>query len=332
VALLKAIVDEEVEPRQGVEKRVLIQPGHILRWVIAAALIAFLVLPLLTGAVASPGSDFLPDETLAASQAISLLQPGQKVLVAFDYQPGLSGEVNAIADPVLQDILSRGVLMTVVSTNPTGPALAETFLSEGGPAGDLAFTHGENYINLGYIPGGSAGLQFFALNPQSALSVPFNQTGFTDNPYNAWSSPPLNGIISLADYALALVITDDSSVARAWVEQVGPSLGGTPLLVVASGQAAPLVRPYFETVPPQVDGLVSGLVGGISYQQFAPDASLAGTYWEAYNNGIIIAIVLIIAGGFYGTVASLLRRRKEEAEPNTEPDKGGPQAGTGVEA
>ncbi|HJS29159.1 MAG TPA: hypothetical protein VJ768_06035 [Anaerolineales bacterium] len=332
VALLKSIVKDEIEPLQYEEKRALIQPAHILRWVIAVALIAFLLLPLLTGAVGSSQPVFLPDETLAANQAIAALQPGQKVLVSFDYQPGLSGEMDAVAEPILQDLLRRQVLLTLVSTSPTGPALAETSLSEAGLVENFSLTHGQNYLNLGYIPGGAAGLQFFALNPQAVLTVPFNLSGFTENPYGAWSSPPLQGVSSLSNYALALVITDDAGVARAWVEQVSPSLGATPLIMAASGQAAPLVRPYFETVPPQVDGLVSGLLGGISYQQLAPATTLASTYWEAYNNGILVAIVLIIAGGFYGTVASLLRRRKEEAAAKPALDKAEPEAEAGVES
>ena len=45
VALLRGIVKEEAEPALHEDKRPFIQPGHVLRWIIALALIAFLALP-----------------------------------------------------------------------------------------------------------------------------------------------------------------------------------------------------------------------------------------------------------------------------------------------
>jgi hypothetical protein len=100
---------------------------------------------------------------------------------------------------------------------------------------------------------------------------------------------------------MVLVITDDPDVARSWVEQVQPLLDlegngqGVPLVLVVSAQAEPLVYPYYYTTPRQVSGLVSGISGGAFYESIH-GPSLARRYWDAYNIGLILA-VLVIAGG-----------------------------------
>jgi hypothetical protein len=77
----------------------------------------------------------------------------------------------------------------------------------------------------------------------------------------------LENINALADFTLVVVITDDPDVARSWIEQVEPELDDTPLIMVLSAQAKPLVYPYFTSVPKQVNGIVSGVVGGAFYER-----------------------------------------------------------------
>ena len=65
---------------------------------------------------------------------------------------------------------------------------------------------------------------------------------------------------------MVLVITDDADTARGWIEQVQPKLvdplSPTPMTMVVSAQAEPLVYPSYLPFPKQVDGLVSGIAGG----------------------------------------------------------------------
>jgi len=64
--------------------------------------------------------------------------------------------MKTVAAPLVSHLMSRGERLIILSTTPTGAALAENFLTE--TQGYYEFKAGTNYINLGYLPGGSVGI------------------------------------------------------------------------------------------------------------------------------------------------------------------------------
>ena len=294
---------QAVGPRWGV-----VQPQHVLRWIILGILLLAVGIPLAFGFQQNDLPTLVPEETLEIGNLVLGLPLNARVLVSFDYQPGLSGEMDAAAEAVIDHMIRlRQVEMVMVSTNTSGPALAERFLSDPLGIGQHAFVHGENYVNLGYIPGGAAGLIYFAATPRQVLPIPFNLQGVPETS-GVWGVPLLADVGTVADFDLVVVVVDDASTARAWVEQVEPRLDGVPLLMVSSAQAAPLILPYFRTDPRQVDGLISGLPGAVSYLRINDGANLARPYWDAFGNGLLIASLLIVVGGFISVSANILRR------------------------
>ncbi|GAH00175.1 unnamed protein product [marine sediment metagenome] len=85
------------------------------------------------------------------------------------------------------------------------------------------YESGEQYVNLGYIPGGAVGLVSFFENPQNTL--PFSLDGLP-----AWETDstqglrPLAGIEQITDYEMVVVLVDDPDTARAWIEQLSPRI------------------------------------------------------------------------------------------------------------
>jgi hypothetical protein len=167
-----------------------------------------------------------------------------------------------------------------------------------------------HYTNLGFIPGGAAGLLGFAQAPRQIL--PYSQEGFF-----AWSEEPLQAVEDLQDFSLVLVVTEDPDTARAWIEQVQPGLGNTPLLMVLSAQSEPVVRPYYVGNPRQVRGFVAGLVGGAAYENLQARPSLARKYWDSFSIAVVLAAGLIVAGGAASIVSARLAGRKNavKADP-----------------
>jgi hypothetical protein len=219
---------------------------------------------------------------------INSLPDGAKVLLAVDYQPGLSAEMDATSGAVIDQLMSKGAYLALVSTTPSGPLQAERLVSRVSQQGEYAYTGINQFANLGFIPGGMAGLRSFAEAPQRIL--PFALDGSF-----AWQTTPLQSIQKLENFALVVVATESPETAQAWVEQVQPLLGQTPLLMVVSSQADPVVRPYFEGRPQQVQGLVTGLAGGASFESLqgrtGPPQILILSAWDCS------AVVLILIGG-----------------------------------
>jgi len=128
-----------------------------------------------------------------------------------------------------------------------------------------------------------------------------------------WGSGPLAGISTADNFGLVVVLTDSPDDARAWIEQVQPMLqnSNTPLLIAASAQAEPMIRPYYESSPKQVDGLIAGLTGSMEYEIRSGTLDRAAESWDAFSVGIFTAVVIILAGSLVSGGMSLAASAKK---------------------
>ncbi len=280
---LEQMIRNEGQPR-GI-KAAVIPSGVVWRWVISIILLLAIFLPLVSGTRFAPDLMLFPSEWERTHNLLDTLPANSSVLAVFDYDPALSGELQAAVAPVVDRILTRGAHLALISTSPTGPALAEQFLHSTQAAHLQA---GVQYVNLGYLPGGPSGIYYFAGNLQEAIPQAVDGN-------DAWASPALQDVKQLSDFGLLLVITDNADTARSWVEQTQSAIGDTPVLMVVSAQAEPMVRPYFDSG--QVDGMVTGLTGGKTYEQTYGTTGLARHYWDAFGTGTLAAVLLILVGG-----------------------------------
>ncbi len=267
------------------------------RWVITAILLVAAIFPAMVGAPASFA--LTPPSQGILMQTVDQIPANSPVAVAFDYEAGLSGDVEAAAAALLDHLLQNSPRLTLVSTLPTGPVLAERFMQS-----VMAHHHyqsGQQYLILGYIPGGAAGILAFASNPRSVGSSAL------------WQSPVLADVTNLSDYAALIILTDSPDVGRMWIEQAKPYLGNKPLILVISAQAEPLIQPYYDAG--QIQGIVTGLAGGKAYEQALPASSttLAGQRWGGFGAMLLAAALLMIAGGIWS--AFLGRRERISINP-----------------
>ena len=104
-----------------------------------------------------------------------------------------------------------------------------------------------------------------------------------------------------------IVTTNDPDTARIWIEQASPKLleAGIPLLIITSAQAEPLILPYLESSPAQVQGLISGLAGGIAYARTFGNFQSNGE-WDALSAGITISVLIILIGSIAGVLVKMM--------------------------
>jgi len=192
----------------------------------------------------------------------------------------------------------KNAYLTLVSTTPSGPALAESIINTSTGLDGMPKTY-STYTNLGYIPGGTMGLLGLAKSPKAVLPYSLDGT-------NVWAIPPLNTISTINDFSAVIVMTNDPDIARSWIEQLGPVLraDGTPLLIITSSQAEPLIRPYYEATPSQVQGLVTGLTGGLAYGRSVGNMQQNGV-WDAFSISMTTSALIIIVGSIIGVVVKM---------------------------
>ncbi|TAK10658.1 MAG: hypothetical protein EPO32_14485 [Anaerolineae bacterium] len=291
-------------------------PQRAARLAIAILMLLFVAAPTyLLGNFSSlpqgPGQ-LPPAEIQAALDIANGLNAGDAVLVAVDYQPALAGEVEAAAMGVIDHMIIQGARLVMLSTLPTGPGQIQHFMTGTQSLNHPDYQLNSSYYNLGYLSGGSAGLLQLANDPRAALPVQL------DDGRDVWAEPALAALFRLRDFKAIVVLTDDADTARAWVEQVQPALvdplsgATTPLLVVSSAQAEPLLYPYLNNEPSQIQGLVAGLRGAAYYEANIRELN-ARRYWDAYGAGLTLGVATIAVGAVLGLSRNLLGGRRKTA-------------------
>jgi hypothetical protein len=303
-AIFEQLLAGETSPRPLASTAVYTSQ-RTLRWAISALLLA-----VLGFVIAVRPQIFPPTATLAAgsSDVVNRLQgipESADVLVVLDYDPAMAGELESVSGPLLDRlVMLRHPRFSFVSTSPNGPALVErlmlnTNIRQSSNSDNLNYTSGQDYFNLGFLPGAESGV----LN-------------FIQSPKTAFSSATVDGF---SGYSAVLVLTDNANSARTWIEQIqaekeqDPALTLQPLVVAASAQAAPMLQPYFSSQ--QIHGLIAGIADASRFEfQNGSRPGIAISYLNAFGAGLALALVLITLGSLWSLVAGIRARRTEVPE------------------
>ena len=278
----------------------------LMRILIALALIGVILLSMAAGVpqLAEPTINQNID-VFTASQFIAGLPTGVPVLVVVDYAPGFSGDVSPLLASVVDHLATKNESVALVSTLPTGSMQVESLLAQvkARPGMEAVSI---NYANLGFIPGGSSGILAFIQDPVRTL------------PGSALNTPALQKIHSLADFALVVVATENPETARTWIEQVRPLFPQIPLVMALSAQAEPLVRPYYDASPQQIQGLLSGYSAALVYDAALGRRTGTAALWSPFATGLSAAVLLMVAGLLTNLLLGFLARNKEKARSGEE--------------
>lgn len=277
----------------------------LLRWAIGGLLLLAVALPILLRLSVFPLPTVEPVELGQLVGLVAGLPTDRPVLLVFDYEPANAGELEVVAGPFLEDLMSKGLPIATVSTRPTGPPLAERLVRQRGAG--FGYRSGEDYVHLGYLSGGVPAIQLFAAGPRTAVLSGFAATVEDGGATAAgWSARLLEGVSSLSDFGMVAVITAGAETARAWTEQASPWLAGRPLVMVLSAGVEPMIRPYYEALTPAVNGLLSGEPAAVAYELRNGRAGPAVARWNPFSMGILVSELLLVAGGVYGLGAWLI--------------------------
>jgi hypothetical protein len=304
--LLQRLVDQEARSvAVGPEKPFTLP---IARWLVTLVLLIAILLPFgfdqigiqgfSTPSVVSP--DLPPLISLVNN--VPLDRPA---LVVFDYTPGYSGELDTVAASLLTHLSNRSIPIVTLSTRVTGPPLAERLMRA--VHGEDA-ANGQQFIHLGFLSGGPTAIQLFAVSPRDAILTGFRlPEGLTRQ--TLWSSPLLQNVNRLSDFGVVIVITAGTETARTWAEQTHPWIEESPLVMILSAGAEPLIRPYYESLSRQVDGILTGLPSAVAYQQNTGQELSALQGWDSFGSGLMMVELILLAGIGFGGLRWLLEWR-----------------------
>ncbi|UCC88321.1 MAG: hypothetical protein JSV81_03165 [Anaerolineales bacterium] len=223
---------------------------------------------------------------------ITKLPPDSVVVVSFDYSPATEAEMGPLAQIILRDLLEHQARVVAVSLRPEGAAMAQRLFEHL----DSEYPYGQRTINLGYLPGQTAGVRSLAF----LSSMPLFQSGAqTLADYPDWSD-----VTGLGDVALIVAVADSPFAVRWWVEQAGPgTLIDRPMVAAVSAAADPSIRPYYNPIEPksgQLIGLLSGIRDAAAYENRLQRADRAVKSLAAQSVAHLGLVVLSLGGTVVG--------------------------------
>jgi hypothetical protein len=317
VKLLKTLVEGETQPykaKTGAE----VTTGTLVRLVLFVVLMLTVIWALWYGEQPSTADLKFTPLTPAMSEfqlTLSMLPDEPVVLVAVEVEAAYSGEMDAVADALMTFLAARRAQLVFISSSSPGPILAEYYIGELDQQAARGGIPYQKYVNLGYLPGGPAGVISF-------LNAPERVTTFDLQGQPAWETLPATTVTGMDAFDAVVVMTSSSDAARLWVEQAGPILQNRriPLLFCASAQVAPILQPYFDTLPRQIDGIMSGLTETYQFaflnghEQLAGEPSTANELIDAYSAVILAAVLIVLVGIVVNLVSTLLPARSKEKQ------------------
>jgi hypothetical protein len=276
-------------------------PVHLVQILFAILLILLMLIPF-SGIL--PMQATLPfaasDPVVAFYNQVEQYPQNSTVLMVMDFEAGYTAEMRSTLDGLLERLYEKQVNITMISTLPIGPVLAEEiaqdiWLKHFAAHPDVNVTEYESrVINLGYLPGGSTAMLQFLRYPQQTVQYGFR---YEKNPTRIWDASALSAIQSVDDFAGVIVVTDSPTVSQNWIEQA--NLGSLDrLMMVTSAQTYSLILPYWQTG--QVKGLIAGLYQGYTYRTLLNQSSGLAVRWYSYQFGmnLVTLITILLTLGF----------------------------------
>jgi hypothetical protein len=301
-AILEQILLGETTPRPVAATPVMASQQR-LRWLIAGLLLIVLGAVIFSGTQVMPVSPVLSAESRDITGVVMNIADNAPVLVIMDYQPALAGEMEAVSGPLLDQLVRlHHPFLSFVATSPSGIVLVERLLVNANinQPGGAGYVSGQNYTNMGYLPGGEAGVLAFLQSPQAAI--------------------PASPVLNFSEYAAVLLLTDHAESARSWVEQLSvlkqtdpATFASQPLLALTSAQTGPMLQPYFYSG--QITGMISGLPNAVRYESLNDNRpGMARTYWDAFGIGMMMAVLLIVLGSLWSMYTGIRTRSLKAVE------------------
>jgi len=266
-------------PRQPTAPLAAPVPERPWRLTLAVLIVLAALVPIVTGGRLDAAHSPQPG-VAAFAAALDALQPGDRVIVAYDYAPSAEAELAPAGQAAVADLATGSVALVALSSRPEGVDIARQSLESLAVDG-LPLRYGTDYALLGYLAGDATGLRLAATD----LAAAFAQTDAAGTPLERL--PILNGLNKAVDADAILVLTDDANVARRWIEQVGARTNA-PVLMLTTAAIEPLLIPYADS------GQLAALVSGAYANLPSAGASTRPSLYSA-DGFLALWIVLVLA-------------------------------------
>jgi len=225
---------------------------------------------------------------------VDALAPGDRLFLAFDYDPSTLAELHPMAEAILTQAFEKGVRVYISCLSQFGPAMADELITR------IAQEHGkernEDYVFLGYKP--YPAITILAMGSDFRVPFPTDYYGtrIADIPamQDVRNFAQMKAVISLAA----------GNAADFWI-QYGQAKYGVKLALGVTGVMASDYYPYLQSG--QIFGLLPGVKGAAEYEQLRGKQG-AGSRNMPYQ---VAAHVVILGFMIISNIGYIAQRRAQ---------------------
>lgn len=229
--------------------------------------------------------------------AIENLEPGDPVLMAWDYDPSTEGELGPMATAFAMHCSEKKAKLYFITLLPVGPQMIEQSIDKVIRADYPDMVYGVDYVNLGFKSGYEGVIKVIVTSLRGLYTTDARGT-------NIDQIPMCREIDNIQKMKLIVNVSGAYPGMKEWVQYaVTPYQGKLKLVGGSTGVQAPQFFPY---IPDQMAGMLTGIKGAAEYEQLVlnkyrptnPDAK----YLQARRRmgpqamGHILMVGLIILG------------------------------------
>lgn len=193
---------------------------------------------------------------------IDRLNPGDPVLLSFDYDPASEGELQPMATAFVRHCAEKKLKMYFMALWPVGPQMLQNTVDKVITADFPHLVYGQDYVNLGFKSGYEAVIKVITTNIRELYTTDARGTAIQD-------IPMMRDITSVQQMKLVINISAGYPGVKEWVQYAATPYPSLRLVAGTTGVQAPLVYPY---VPRQLRGLLGAIKGAAEYEKLVMDA------------------------------------------------------------
>jgi hypothetical protein len=253
-----------------------------------------------------------PERALALAESvfheIDKLEEGDKVLLAFDFDPASEGELGPMATAFTYHCIQKKLKMYFLALWPLGRQMTDDTINTIIKPDFPHLQYGIDYINLGFKSGNEGVIKVIVTDLRQL---------YTTDAYGSdiGSIPMMQGVNSVQDVDLLVNVSAGYPGTKEWVQYaVTPYPDEIRMVGGCTGVQAPLLYPY---IPQQLPGLLAAIKGASEYEKLVLDAyppqGSVGKYMEAQRRmgPQLIAHVLMVLLIIGGNVIFFVGRKRE---------------------
>lgn len=185
------------------------------------------------------------------------LKEGDKVLMAWDYDPSTEGELGPMATAFTRHCCEKKVKMYFLTLLPVGPQMIENSITNVIKADFPELVYGEDYVNLGYKSGYEGVIKVIVTDLRGLYTTDSGGT-------NIDQIPMCRGVESVQDMDLVVNVSGSYPGTKEWVQYAAtPYPKEIKMVAGCTGVQAPLLYPY---IPEQLKGLLGAIKGAAEYE------------------------------------------------------------------